>query len=266
MPSRAWCDDPVLLQKFIDALVSSPKLVYLHFIGGETLITPAFRVILQALVDRDLARTITVGFTTNLTTWDADVVRLLQEFQQVNLGMSIECLHSLNDYVRYGGELGRTTQLLDQWQQVARESNWLMQLRVTPTALSIWHLDTVYEHARQHGMAIESCNFLDEPAHLRPSVLPREIRKQVLEKLQAVGSGISAASQHRIVNTRDPHVVSDHILQDLQSYIHYLEHAPDESDRLPDMVKYIKTLERSRGNCVLDYLPEYEDLLRSAGY
>lgn len=266
MPPRAWCDDPVVLQKFIDSLISSPKLAYLHFIGGETLITPAFRVILQALVDRGLAHTITVGFTTNLTTWDEDIVRLLQEFQQVNLGMSIECLHPLNDYVRYGGELGRTIQLLDQWRQVARESDWLTQLRITPTALSIWHLDTIYEYARLHGMAIESCNFLDEPAHLRPSVLPRKIRKQVLEKLQSVGSKIFAASHHRIVNTRDPHMVSDQIQQDLESYVRYLEHAPDESHRLPDMVSYIKTLERSRGNCILDYLPEYEDILRSAGY
>jgi hypothetical protein len=56
------------------------------------------------------------------------------------------------------------------------------------------------------------------------------------------------------------------ITQDLQSYINYLENAPDESDRLPELVEYLKLLEGSRGNCILTYLPEYEELFRSAGY
>jgi len=266
IPPRAWCDDPRLLDKFIEALLDSPKLAYLHFIGGETLITPAFRVILESLIAHDLAHTVSVGFTTNLTTWDQDIIDLLQKFKQVNLGMSIECLHPLNDYVRYGGEFKQTVRLLDQWRHVAQKLDWLIQLRITPTALSIWHLDTVYEYAYESGIAVESCNFLHEPAHLRPSVLPLQIRAQVLEKLQAVKSRMSAAAQHHIVNTRDPNIASVQILQDLQSYTHYLEHAPDESHRLPDMVRFIKTLERSRANCILDYLPEYEEILRSAGY
>ena len=266
VPSRAWCDDPRLLHKFIDTLIDSPRLTYLHFIGGETLITPAFCVILQALVDHDLASKITVGFTTNLTTWNQEIVDLLKKFQQINLGMSIECVHDLNDYVRYGSKLQRTLQLVDQWKQIAQERNWLMQLRITPTILSIWHLDTIYAYAQQHGIAVESCNFLDEPAYLRPSVLPYEMRIQVIEKLRTTMSGMRAKNQSKIVNTRNPHVVSDAILQDLQSYIHYLKNAPDESHRLPDMVQYIKTLESSRKNRILDYLPEYENILRSAGY
>jgi hypothetical protein len=54
--------------------------------------------------------------------------------------------------------------------------------------------------------------------------------------------------------------------QDLQSYVNYLENMPDESNRLPDLVKFLKQLEASRGNSILTYLPEYEELFRSAGY
>jgi len=35
---------------------------------------------------------------------------------------------------------------------------------------------------------------------------------------------------------------------------------------LPDLVDFVKRLETSRGNSILDYLPEYEELFRSAGY
>jgi hypothetical protein len=69
-----------------------------------------------------------------------------------------------------------------------------------------------------------------------------------------------------IINTRDPSVAQQQVVQDLQSYINYLKSEPDESWRLPDLIKYLKRLESNRGNSVIPYLPEYEDLFRSAGY
>jgi hypothetical protein len=56
------------------------------------------------------------------------------------------------------------------------------------------------------------------------------------------------------------------VLQDAVSYVNYLERCPDETHQLPAMTQYLKKLDQSRGNCVLDYLPEYEELFRSAGY
>jgi len=48
--------------------------------------------------------------------------------------------------------------------------------------------------------------------------------------------------------------------------VEYMRNEPDESHRLPDLISYLKTMEQSRKNSVLDYLPEYEELFRSAGY
>ena len=68
------------------------------------------------------------------------------------------------------------------------------------------------------------------------------------------------------MNIRDPNVAQQQIVQDLQSYVNYLKNEPDESHRLPDLVQYLKKLESNRGNSVLTYLPEYEELFRTAGY
>jgi hypothetical protein len=70
----------------------------------------------------------------------------------------------------------------------------------------------------------------------------------------------------QIINTRDPNLARQQITQDAASYLHYLESAADESHRLADLVAFIKRLESSRGNSILNYLPQYEDLFRSAGY
>ena len=266
MPPRSWCDDPAQLESFIRSLTQCSRLVYLHFIGGETLITPAFARILQALIDYKLHQQITIGFTTNLTVWDPDTVDLLSKFQQVNLGMSIECLHPLNDYVRYGSSLNDVNSIMQQWLGVARENSWLVQLRTTPTVLTVWHLHTVYDFAWRHGLAIESCNFLDRPEFMRPSVLPQPLRQQVIQRLRQWMDSRPPVQHQRLINGRDPNQYQQQLLQDINSYVNYLDAQPDESHRLPDLVGYLRRLESSRGNRILDYLPEYESILRSAGY
>ena len=266
LPPPAWVDDPASLSMFIDTLEHTPRLTYLHFIGGETLITPAFRKILQALVDNNLCQQVTIGFTTNLTTWDSDIVKLLCEFKEVNLGMCVECLHPVNDYARYGSNLATVERMMKRWIDVARQQGWLMQLRITPTILTVLHLDTIYQFAMAQGIAVESCNFLNDPAFMRPSVLPKEYRNQVIDRLQAWIDQQPAVDVKQVINTRDPHQVTQQLVQDAVSYVEYLRSEPDESHRLPDLITYLKTMEQSRKNSVLDYLPEYEELFRSAGY
>ena len=264
-PLPNWTDDPVLVQQFIDTLTASPHIQYLHFIGGETLITPAFKIILKALIDAGLNRTATIGFTTNLGIWREDVVDLLKQFQGVNLGMSVESFKIINDYVRYPVCLPTVFETMDRWLAVAREHRWLTQFRITPTALTVGHMLGIYEYAWNHNIAIESCNFLNKPECLRPAVLPLEYRQSIIAELQ------NWIDQHLVraevvLNIRDPNVARQQIVQDLQSYVNYLSTESDQSWRLPDLVEYLKKLESNRGNSVITYLPEYEELFRSAGY
>jgi hypothetical protein len=56
------------------------------------------------------------------------------------------------------------------------------------------------------------------------------------------------------------------VVQDAESWVSYLENQPDESHLLPKLAQYLQQVEQHRGNRVLDYLPEYEQLFRSAGY
>jgi hypothetical protein len=266
VPLPSWCDDPELLDQFVTDLTSSPNLQYLHFLGGETVITPGFKKILSALVDSGLAKNISIGFTTNLTVWSDSVVNLLTQFQQVNLGMSVETLTPVNDYVRYPSQQVQTQELLDRWVALGREYGWLIQLRITPTCLTVHELTTVYDYAWEHGTAVESCNFIDRPEFFRISVLPKRQRESAVHTLQSWINAHPVAASDQLVNTRDPNLAQQQIVQDAESYLNYLKSAPDESYRLSDLVTYLKRLEASRGNNILTYLPQYEDIFRSAGY
>lgn len=265
LPKPNWTDDSALVEKFTNMLCQSKHVQYLHFIGGETVITPAFKIILKSLIAAGLNRTATIGFTTNLTVWDQEVADLLCEFSSVNLGMSVEAFDPVNDYVRWPSTLEHVIHTRDRWVALARQQNWLVQLRVTPTLLTIPRLLSVYQYAWQENIAVESCNFLQRPDYLRPSVLPLEARHHCAKNLQDWAGNFDKQSV-AVINTRDPNNTQQQLLQDVQSYANYLVHEPDESSRLPDAMVFLKKLEASRNNSILNYLPEYEQLFRSAGY
>lgn len=265
LPPANWSDDPKLVQRFVGTLKQSSHIQYLHFIGGETLITPAFRVILQALIDAGINRTATIGFTTNLSVWDDEIVGLLEQFHGLNLGMSVESFSIINDYVRWPVCLPTVFENMERWQTVAKKNSWLLQFRTTPTCLTVGKLLPIYQYALDHNIVVESCNFLYKPEILKPSVLPMEYRQAIIEKMQSWVDKNSSQSE-TIVNIRNPNTVKAQLVQDLSSYIHYLKQEPDCSYLLPDLVKYLKRIESNRKNSILTYLPEYEELFKTAGY
>lgn len=266
LPGTNWAVDSRLLDQFVQDLAQVNDLAYLHFIGGETLLTPAFVSILEKLIAVGINDRIDIGFTTNLTVWDQSTVDLLKQFRQVHLGMSIECLHAMNDYVRWPSEIGRVKNQLGQWIQLGQQLGWYLSLRTTPTALTVPHLVSLYDFANQQNVGIESCNFLQHPAFLRMSVLPMNLRLDIADQIETWVTKQNISSGTQMVNVRDPNQLHRHNTQDAGSYVDYLRTAPDESHRLSELVQYLKTLESSRGNCVLDYAPEYENIFRSAGY
>ena len=265
LPPANWCDDPAKLQTFIDTLTSSPHIQYLHFIGGETLITPAFKKILEAVIAAGLNKTATVGFTTNLTCWDDSIVELLQQFSKVQVGASVEAFHSVNEYVRWPIKQIQVSDVLAKWVQTARQNNWIISLRTTPTILTVSNLLSVYDYAWQHGIPVESCNFLTDPIYLRPAVLPKKYRQPIIDQMQAWLDQRPNSSE-KVINIRNPDFVHAQIVQDLQSYVNYLKTETDQSDQLPMLVQFLKRLELNRKNNILEHVPEYEKLFRTAGY
>jgi hypothetical protein len=266
LPNANWCDNKDLLQKFINDLESCKDLKYLHFIGGETTVTPAFKTILESLINIGLHKQIAIGFTTNLTTWPKDVIDLLIKFQTINLGVSVETFTELNDYVRWPSKIDQVKKVLEKWIQLKNQYSWYMQLRITPTCLTVHELDTVYEYAWTHQLAVESCNFINDPEFFQISVLPTEQRQFAYDRLSRWIRNHQVSNNNTIINTRDPTIAHQQVVQDAQSYLEYLKNAPDESYRLPNMVKFLKKLESNRGNSILTYIPDYENILRSAGY
>lgn len=268
LPPNSWADNTEIVENFLETLKQTENLVYLHFLGGETIITPAFRTIIQGLIDQGLNKNISIGLTTNLTVWDESINKLLIQFKEVNLGLSIESLHSINDYLRWPSKIDQVKHILDQWIDLGKKHQWLISLRTTPTMLSIKHILGLYQYAWDQNIGIESCNFLQDPACLRVTVLPQELRQHIANDLKKWYDQtiVNVNAEHQVINTRNPNQTRLSILQDLKSLIEYLLSADDESAQVKETVDFLKIRESLHNNSVLNYLPEYEEFLRTAGY
>ena len=127
-------------------------------------------------------------------------------------------------------------------------------------------LDTIYDYAWEQRLIVESCNFLDSPEFMRISVLPEVYRKSAADRLANWIAKHDFTGHESVINIRHPTHSRRQIWQDAVSYHNYLTNQACESKRLPDLVTFLTKIENHRGNRILDYIPEYEELFRSAGY
>lgn len=264
-PIKCWADDEINLNKFLNALEITPNLKYIHFIGGEPLIMPNFKKILKTLINLNLQQKVTLGFTTNLTVFDLETIDLLKKFD-VHIGVSIECLTELNDYVRYGSKIETVKENLSKFLNVSKEHGWVFSIRTTPTFLTVQQLLPLYQYALENKVHIESCNFMTNPEYLKPNVLPNPYRSDLIAEIKNWIKSNCNLVEKQIINVRSNYSVENQILQDAESYVNYFEAQQDESFRLPVALSFLQKLEQSRKNKIIDYLPEYENLFRSAGY
>lgn len=265
-----WADDKNLLDKFIKEINSLPNIKYIHFLGGETLFMQSFYEICNSLIKSGRSKDLTIGTTTNCTIESDYLSELLKQFKHVHLGLSIESIHPINEYIRWPAIQSEILVNLKNFLKLRENSNIDISLRITPNVFSIYHLDTIFEFMLSNNVIAESCNILREPASLQIELITEDIRAVCIEKINKVISKYGLVENNSLViNRRNPNfkhkVISDVVFE----YKNFLENfqRPNNFEELrKDLVTFIKTFESIRQNSIISYLPEYEKFLRIYGY
>ena len=267
---KCWAADPVLLQKFINELKEFPSIEYVHLLGGETLYVESFYTICEALIEADLAKNIILGTTTNGTVYSKRLEKIIPEFKGFHLGLSIESVNPLNDYIRYPSDIRKVKEIFAKFISLKNKFGSLhLELRITPNIFSIFYLDEMIQYMCDNDITAESCNILRTPSCLRMELLPEYLRIEALTKLKAVVLKNSLVRVPQNPDTRHPDLTRDIISNVAYGYIDFLEGMSPpgdvESERVK-LVKFLKGFESLRGNTILDYAPEYADFLNAYGY
>ena len=270
MPSefRSWVRDPEVLEKFCTELTEIPGIKYIHFLGGETLYDEAFYTICERLVSSGQSHNMIIGTTTNGTIYDDRVERLIKNFKEFHLGISIETITNLNDYIRYPGKITEILPNIDRFLHLRSDSGLYVSLRFTPNVFTISEIDQMFEYMMGHNVIAENSQILFDPAYLKIELMPDDIRMATLQRLDALITRHRLTQNHQ-VNTRRSDLIPEVIANIVWEFKKFLTDykVPDNADFLRrQLVTVLKAWESLRGNNILDYAPQYEKFLRHYGY
>lgn len=265
---NSWTKDLDSVERFVQELVAIPNLHYIHFLGGETLYEEAFYTICEKLIESGKSKNIIVGTTTNGTIFNQRIKRFIDNFKEFHLGISIESVTSLNDYVRWPGKIDSILQNISSFLQLRDSSNLYVSLRITPNVFSVCEIDKLFTYMLENKVIAESCNILFDPPCLRIELLPDDIREEIKTKVKNL-IDYYELSKHNIVNVRQSDKINQVISNVILDYYEFLcnyQTPIDVEQSRQTLVNFIKAFESIRQNSILDYLPQYEKFLRRYGY
>jgi len=247
-----------------------PSIDYLHLLGGETLYLEGFYRICEALIDAGMSEKIFLGTTTNLTLYSDRLENIVTKFSKFHIGLSIESVNPLNDYIRYPSEITSSLKILDKFLALRDRfpERIHLSLRITPNIFSIFYIDELIQYMCDHSITGESCDILVNPACLRIELMPDNLRIRTIEKLKRVVEK-NSLTRVRVVDARNPDLIMPVVASVAFAYIDFLENmtAPAGSDKhRSDLVTFLRGFESIRYNSILDYAPDYKDFLTEYGY
>jgi MoaA/NifB/PqqE/SkfB family radical SAM enzyme len=262
-----WTQDPELLDKVTKELTEIDNVKYIHFIGGEPLYMKSFYDICNRIIEADLAKNIIMGTTTNCTVYDERLEHIIKNFKEVHLGLSIETVTPLNDYVRWPSKIDQVIENIKKFLTLREKHNVFISLRITPNLFTIYHIDQLFEFMINHQITAESCNILVYPEFLRMEFLPNNLRLDVIKHLNNLVKKYNLEKPNKKIINRRMNTSTDAIISDLVfEYIDFLENYQQVDQNLDSLVDFLKAFESVHHNNILDYVPEYEEFLRSNGY
>lgn len=267
-PYKSWTQDPVLLDKLVNDIGQIPNLKYIHFLGGETLYDPAFYNICERLIDAGISKNIIIGTTTNGTLYDSRIEKIIEQFKEFHLGISIETVDKLNDYIRYPGNINVIKSNIKKFLDLRDRTQLNVSLRITPNIFTMYAIDELTEFMIENRVIAESCNILYKPDVLKVELLPDDIRQEIIVKLKRIIEKYNFTNRNTL-NARRQDLVSDVIGDTVMQYLTFMENytVPENAEELRhQLITFLKSFESVHNNSILDYAPRYKEFLRSYGY
>ena len=247
-----WTDDEWAWSHVVESMCNNNSLEAVHVIGGEPLLNPKFESLVDALLAANKTD-IYLGFTTNGTVFNQDLLEKLNNFRHVDIGVSIECMGSLNDYVRAGSDYNQVLENIDQYLKHRVEGKVYITLRAVPSALSVHTLDELFHWCIDRRLDVMT-NILVSPEYLQIKNLPQDIKNRLLLQYQhwVFDEPAPADSNHR-----DPNYFKQHIDNEVKAIIKALKQPGDQHktkelyEKLAlwhwldhdDIAKYFETIE-----------------------
>jgi radical SAM family protein len=160
-----------------DILSSPDRVRFIHFAGGEPLLSPGLVPILERFVSGGLAKNVEIYLHANGTVLPRKAVSLLSEFRGVVLAVSLDATGSLLEYIRHPSR----------WDAVERnileyvKAGLSVIMQPTFQAYNVFELLDVLRFCDRHHFEFY-LNFVSDPQFLSTQMLPPAVVKKAIKE------------------------------------------------------------------------------------
>lgn len=236
------------------------KVEYIHFAGGEPLITDEHYRVLEKLIKLG-RKDVKIRYSTNfgvLKYKKYDILEMWKHFDHIELIASIDDCGERYNYIRKGGDWDDVVENFNKLKESGLFNRKNIHWGLHPT-ISFWNVYYLPDFHREcirlglvdpnkkqdHFSSVFHLNNLIQPAYYNCQLLPAEYKKQVTEKLLAY-----ATELEQTLN------ISATPIRNIADYMN----AEDLSDQLPKMQDMVHRLDIIRNDKSKDVFPFLKDL------
>ena len=262
-----WTDDPTGWKNFVDFLdASGDNIRVVHVIGGEVALMPKFDWLIDYFVDHGYASKVNFSFTINGSLDYSRYFDRLGKFNRGEIGISIESVGPMGDYIRQGGNIKQILENIKQINQ-QKSNNMSLVIRTVPSMLSLPDYAELIKWSFAQGIPIDN-SLLVNPAQQQGILLPNDMKSKIIADIQQVLDQVPGTADAQLTNQKDPNKINASIRNECESIIKYLQQpAPANADEL--LAKCADTLDQwdklKRIN-IKDYSIDLYNLLSRYGY
>jgi sulfatase maturation enzyme AslB (radical SAM superfamily) len=152
----------------------------LNFTGGETLLQTQVHDLIDYLIDRDLAKNITISLLTNASKYPKKLVEKFKKFKDVLYTISIDGVGAVIEYQRRRAVWSEVEQnAIKLWNNMSGVVNYVL------TAVNVFSFLDFVDWVSKHNInRVYISIVFDRTKHLSVSVIPPELKDPLLTKLR----------------------------------------------------------------------------------
>lgn len=193
-----WTKDIATWTRFLNELLTIPKLKNIHFMGGETLLTNRFEQFVDFMIANDQTN-LNFSFVTNGTVNNPSLLEKLKQFNRIGIEVSVETLTEHNSYVRQGTNNAQVLANLEQYKQ----SGFDVTIRPAINALTVGYYHTLLDYCLEQGLVIKSL-IVTDPVWMGVDVLPVNVKQTYKLPYQTLLDKLSGIDVDIDYNESDP--------------------------------------------------------------
>jgi len=154
---------------------------YLDITGGEPFYHKNTKKILQFMIEKKVAKDVTLYITTNLTLIDQSIVDILKKFKEVVIRVSIDAVGKRQEYIRPGLNWEKFMENI----KLVKSADLNIVVNPTISVLSMIHYNELEEWCVQNGITLsQQASVVVYPNEMAPHNLPSQLHHLVPKKFQ----------------------------------------------------------------------------------